>query len=454
MRFRRGRLKTAAPADPARQLGSASQATPQASPMRSRLFWRRSAAAAGIYSSAVLGFLGTVVALHIFSTHTFGLYALVLAATGFFQSFLDVTVEEALIKFGFRYTTREDWGRLRRLFTSAIAFKITGGLLAAGAIAALAPLSHAILHKTGLERPLYVAALLPIAQCVENVGGVSLILRGRYDLRGFFLFTSMALRLTAMIAAIVAAQAVSTAAVSVAGWLAYRRFPRAAATPLGAERRVILSFVLQSSIASGVTSLTTPLAILVLGRVSTTKEVAWFRASLSPQQGFAALTSPARLILLTEQTLDWERGTRDAVFAGIRRYTLAAALLAIVALPLLLVFTPDIARLLFSKKNLGAVDATRIVIIAGALRMVFGWTKSFPVSIGRPNLRIWTHGVEMLVLVPLAGIFGAAWGATGAAGAVLASSVAYCAYWAVLFFRIKREPPEAAPRPIEREAVV
>jgi O-antigen/teichoic acid export membrane protein len=433
--------------------------------MRKRLFWRRSAAAAGIYSSAVLGFLGTVVALHIFSTHTFGLYALVLATTGFFQSFLDVTVEEALIKFGFRFTTREDWGRLRRLFTSAIAFKLAGGILAAGVIAALAPLADSILHKSGLSTPLYVAALLPLAQCVENVGGVGLILRGRYDLRGFFLFTSMALRLTAIvvaaphgltatIAAIVAAQAVATTAVSVAGWLAYRRFPQATTTPLGGERKGILSFVLQSSIASGVTSLTTPVAILLLGRVSTTTEVAWFRASLSPQQGFSALTSPARLILLTEQTRDWERGTRDAVFAGIRRYTLAATLLTIVALPLLLYFTPDIARLLFSKKNLGAVDATRIVIIAGALRMIFGWTKSFPVSIGRPNLRIWTHGVETLVLVPLVGILGAEWGAAGAAGAVLASSVAYCAYWAVLFFRIKREPPEAAPLALEREAVV
>src|ERR671935_581045 len=184
-------------------------------PMRKRLFWRRSAAAAGIYSSAVLGFLGTVVALHIFSTHTFGLYALVLAAAGFFQSFLDVTVEEALIKFGFRFTTREDWGRLRRLFTSAIAFKLAGGVVAAAAIALLGP---TILHKQGLNTALYVAALLPLAQCVENVGGVGLILRGRYDIRGFFLFTSMALRLTAIavaaphgltatIAAIVAAQA-------------------------------------------------------------------------------------------------------------------------------------------------------------------------------------------------------------------------------------------------------
>ena len=49
--------------------------------MRSRLLWRRSAAAAGTYASAALGFGATVVALHVFPTETFGLYALVLATT-------------------------------------------------------------------------------------------------------------------------------------------------------------------------------------------------------------------------------------------------------------------------------------------------------------------------------------------------------------------------------------
>src|ERR671936_2188751 len=130
--------------------------------MRSRLFWRRSASAPGTYASAALGFLGTVVALHVFSTATFGRYALVLAATAFVQSLLDLTVEEALIKFGFRYTTREDWGRLRRLFESALLFKVTGGVLAAGALLALAPLSHALLHKHGLTGALEVAAIIPL----------------------------------------------------------------------------------------------------------------------------------------------------------------------------------------------------------------------------------------------------------------------------------------------------
>jgi O-antigen/teichoic acid export membrane protein len=425
--------------------------------MRSRLFWRRSAAAAGTYSSAVLGFLGTIIAAHIFSRHTFGLFAIVVSATGFFQILLDLTMEEALIKFGFRYVTREDWGRLRRLFTSAIGVKLAGGVLAAVVLFALAPAAHAIFHKTGLETPLRIAALLPLVQCTENVGGVALNLRGRYDIRGFFLCLSMALRLTAIavaaphgltatVAAIVAAQAVSTAAVDTAGWLAFRRFPQRPASRLGEDRRPIFSFVGQSSIATGVTSSTVPLATLVLARVASTVQVAWFRAALAPQQAFAVLSSPARMILLTEQTRDWERGTRSAVFAGIRRYTLAAAVAVVIALPPMLVFTPQLVRLLFSAKYNGAADATRLVIVAGAVRLVFGWTKSFPVSIGRPSLRIWTHGLEMVVLVPLAAILGSQWGATGAAGAVLASSVAYCLYWTLLYLRIRREPePVVAP---------
>jgi O-antigen/teichoic acid export membrane protein len=433
--------------------------------MRSRLFWRRSAAAAGTYASAALGFGATIVALHVFSTETFGRYALVLAATAFVQSLLDLTVEEALVRFGFRYTERGDWGRLRRLFVSAVKFKLIGGFLATGLLLALAPAANSLLDKSGLTTPLLIAAFLPLAQCTENVGGVAIILRGRYDVRAFFLFISMALRfvaiaaaashgLTTTMAAIVAAQVVATTAVSAAGWIAYRRFPQQPSVPLGAERRDILSFVAQSSAATAVISMTAPLSLLVLGRVATTRDVAFFRAAMSPQQAFAVVSAPARLILLTEQTRDWERGTRDVVFAGTRRYMLGMTAVAAAILPPLLVFTPELARLLFSAKNAGAADATRIVIVAAALRMIYGWTKSFPVSIGRPSLRIWTHGLEMLVLIPLVGVFGAEWGATGAAAAVLISSVVFCLAWTVLFVRIRREPAPAAPTGSPLEAAV
>jgi hypothetical protein len=47
---------------------------------------------------------------------------------GFFQTLLDLTVEESLTKFGFRYVAGEDWGRLRRLFRQALLLKLRGRL--------------------------------------------------------------------------------------------------------------------------------------------------------------------------------------------------------------------------------------------------------------------------------------------------------------------------------------
>ena len=155
-------------------------------------------------------------------------------------------------------------------------------------------------------------------------------------------------------------------------------------------------------------------------------------------------------MLLSEQTRDWERGESERVFAGVRRYTLLASLGSVLLLPLLLVFMSPIVRLLFESKNLGAVNAARIIVVAGAVQFVVGWSKSFAVTIGRPNLRIWTHGIETAVLLPLAVVLGWQWGASGAAVAVLASSVVFALAWGVLFARIRREPPPARP-PLEPE---
>jgi O-antigen/teichoic acid export membrane protein len=419
--------------------------------MRSRLFLRRSVTAVGMYSSALVGFLGTIVAARAFSTATLGVYTLVLAATSFFQMLLDLTVEEAVIKYGFRYQAREEWGRLRRLFNRAFAFKASGDVLAAAALVGLAFVAEPLFGSEQLRTPLLIAAALPLVQSMEGLAGAALILRGRYDVRAVFLLVSSALRLTGIVVGsryglvetvlgIVVAQVAATAAVGAAGVVALSRFPRAAPARLAEDRREIVRFVLQSSAATGVVSLRGTLAPLLLGVVTSPTQVGFFRVASSPQSGFATLSAPARMVLLTEQTRDWEHGRRDAVFRGVRRYSLGAAALMAVVLPPLLWFMPDVVRALFQAKNLGAVDAARVIAVAAALQFVFGWTKSFPVSIGRPTLRVWTHGVETLVLVPLVLALGAPYGATGAGVAVLVATAAFAAFWTLLFLRIERDP--------------
>src|SRR5207245_1403053 len=161
---------------------------------------------------------------------------------------------------------------------------------------------------------------------VESMGAAALILRSRYDIRGAFLSLSMALRLVAIVAgtqhgmrdtvfAVVAAQAVTTASISGIGFAALRRFPPAAPVPLGEDRRPVLSFVLQSSIGTGLVSLRGWIAPLVMGIVRNPTAVGYFRAGQAPQQGFASLSAPVRLILLTEQTREWEKGRSAHVFS-------------------------------------------------------------------------------------------------------------------------------------------
>jgi O-antigen/teichoic acid export membrane protein len=416
----------------------------------SQLLRRRLATALGSYGSVVLGVLASVAAARELGRHDFGLFAIVLAAASFFQVLLDLTVEEAMVKFGFRYLTAEDWGKLRRLYRRALAYKGIGALVAGAALCCLAPLAHAVFGVHGLLVPMLLAGLLPLAQAPEPVAGAALVLRERYDHRAFLLFVAMALRLTGLavgahygltetVAGLVAAQCAAAAIVGIAGIRAFRAFPHGADEELAGDRREIVRFVMQSSIATGIISLRGTLGPLLLGVVTTPAQVGYFKIGQAPMTGLAALTAPARLILLTEQTRDWERGAADTVFAGVRRFSFGAALLMVAAVPPLLWLMPDLIDLVFGKAYHPAGNPARLMLLAGALQLILSWTKSLPVSIGRPGLRIVTHGLEALVFIPLVVAFGSLWNATGAALAVVISTFAFAALWIVLVVRLRRE---------------
>ena len=423
--------------------------------MRSRLVFRRSATALGIYGSTALGVLGTIVAARILGPADFGRFALVVATVGLFQLLLDLTSEEALVKYGFRYVARADWGRFRRLFAVTIGLKTTGAAIAALVVLGTAPFAESVFSTSGLTAPLALAAALPLLYSVEGIAASALILRERYDVRAGFLFLSMAMRfvaivlatpsgVTATIAALLVTQTLTTLAIGAVGFSAYRRFPRAQTTPLGADRPEVVRFVLQSSAGTGLVSLRSFIAPVLLGIASDVRQVGYFRAAQAPQQGFAALSSPVRLILLTEQTRDWERGRPEAVFAGLRRYVIGSASLMAVAIVPFWLLMPWLVRVVLPDYT-QATDAARVILLAAAIQLVFGWSKSLPVSIGRPNLRIVAHGIETIVLVPLVIVLGREWGALGAAWAVLAATVAFALVWTVLVLRLRKEPLPRVP---------
>jgi O-antigen/teichoic acid export membrane protein len=186
----------------------------------------------------------------------------------------------------------------------------------------------------------------------------------------------------------------------------------------------------------------------VLGIVRNPTDVGLFRGAQAPLQGIAAFTAPLRLILLTEQTRDWERGNTQKIYAELRRYMIGATLLVALAIVPLELVLPWLVKLLLGEEYAPATTAIRLILVAALIQLVLGWTKSFPVSIGRPGLRVVAHGVETATLLPLLVVFGDLWGVTGAATAVLISTCAFALTWAVLLHRLtagRLRPIEPAP---------
>ena len=419
--------------------------------MRARLAWRRTVTAVGIYGAAVLGFIGTVVAARSLGPHGFGLLAIVLAAQGFFQLFLDFSVGDAVIKYGVRYVTAEDWGKLRRLLGIGLRVQALGAFAGGVAILALAPASQAVFGQSGLALPLAVSALIPLAAFPTGVSNAIMILRGRYEYHGLLTMITMTGRLAAMavgsqisvmatVVGLLVAQILSGALISTIGWAGYRRFPRAErAEPLGADARPLRRFVFSSTIGTTLESFRSVFPPLLLGMVTTPVQVAYFRAAQAPQFGFSVLSAPARIILLTEQTRDVERGEYGRVSSTLRRYMIGSAALMLVVVPPAFWLMPTLVELVFGSDYAGASDAARLILLAAAVQVVYGWTKPFPISIGRPNLRILAQLCEIAVLVPALVVLGVAWEATGAGGAVLAGVAAFALAWTVLAVRLRRE---------------
>lgn len=426
--------------------------------MRFRVLQRRAATAVGIYGSALLGILASIVAAREMRVVEFSRFALVFAITGLLQLFLDLTANEVVVKYGNRYAAQGDWGRFRRLFDVGLKLKVAGGVLGALGVVVAGLASPLIWNVPGLTEPLLIAAFIPLLQAPEGMTEAALLVHNRYDLRAGLLVWSMALRLAAValaashgvvatFVAIVVAQVVATATALTVGLVAFRRWPRAEAEPLGPDAPAIRNFAIQSTVASGLTSLRTLLPTVLVGVVAKPQEVGHFRIAQAPQTAYASLSAPARLVLLAEQTYDFEHGRADRAWRLLKRYIGTTSVLALVSVPVFWILMPWLVRVVYGARYEAATTPARLMLVVAAIQLVFGWSKSFPVSIGRPGMRTAGQLIELAVLVPLVLVLGHFYGASGAVVALIVSSSTLACFWLFGLVRLRGEPVQA-PREV------
>jgi O-antigen/teichoic acid export membrane protein len=418
--------------------------------MAARVLRRRAVTAAALYGGTGAGLLATLVAIRSLGPERFGVFTLAISVAAFLQLLLDTTIEEAVVKYGFRYVATEQWGRLRHLFRVGLVVKWAGGAVATVVILILTPFAGSVFGVEGATSAFVAAAFIPLAQAPEGIAGAAMLVGSRYDLRAIFGALGLLLRLvgvivgvqygvTGAVVGILIAQILGSTASGLAGRIVMRQHPRAGVEPLADDRGEIARFVVQSGIGTSLVSMRNTVAPLALGVVSTPTQVGYFRAAQAPITGLDALSAPVRLVMLTEQTRDVEHGMVAEAYRSVRRYMLGASIVALALAPVAWILMPWLVRVILGAEYVPATDAARILLLAACIKLVLGWTKSFPVSIGRPGLRIVAHSVEIVVFVPLVLVLGARWNSTGAAVAMLAATLAFAAAWAVLLFRLRRD---------------
>ena len=85
------------------------------------------------------------------------------------------------------------------------------------------------------------------------------------------------------------------------------------------------------------------------------------------------------------------------------------------------------------------------MLFVGALQLISGFSKTLPVALGRPNLRVVSHAIEVAVFIPLLVVFGHYWGATGGALAMLVSTAVFCVVWGWLLYSLRDALANVAP---------
>jgi hypothetical protein len=151
----------------------------------------------------------------------------------------------------------------------------------------------------------------------------------------------------------------------------------------------------------------------------------------APQSGFQTLSAPARMVLLNEQTRDWN-GAINRQCCAACRYS-SGALLIRCARTAALIFLPTLIRWIYTSAY---VDATlRVCHDCGRRAVRRRLDEVLPVTIGRPGLRS-SHGIETIVVLPLVVVLGAEW-APPAPPAMLVGMVVFAVIWVFIFLRIE-----------------
>jgi O-antigen/teichoic acid export membrane protein len=418
---------------------------------KSRAWWRRAGeTSAASWISTGFAFLGTVVAARALGAEDFGSVVLALSVASLVATFLDLTLEEAVVHHGTRALVAGDLPGLRALLRRSIGLDILVGAFVSGAIFLLAaPLAD--LASAGRLDPtlLRLAALSVLVVTADSTTSAVLLVAGRPQLRAWSAAATNLLRLVGVVVAVelggpeavVASYVVVSAAGSVlqgtlawrAAWRGWARASKIGTSPVSASK--LLRFGLHSSLTTSLSAVSASLIPVLLGRLAGPAAVGIFRVAMLPIFAADTLSGPLRLVLLPEQARLSAEGNVHLLRRAMIGYTLIGLTVGVCGAVVGWFALPWLIPFVYSSEFDDAVLPARILLIAAVCHFALAWGKSFFAAIGRPELRTVISGLFLVLTGGLLLLFGDE-GSKGAAIAFSSATVVMSVAWTAMAYRL------------------
>jgi O-antigen/teichoic acid export membrane protein len=408
---------------------------------RRRSWWLRAGqTSVATYGATALAFAATVVAARGLGAAGFGEVVLAVSTATLVAMLLDLTLEDAVVYHGFRALQAGHLGALRALIRRSLTLDFAIGVAVAAVIVSLAePLADLVSGGSLEAGTLRLAALAGLVGTMDGTSGGILLVARRPDLRARIMVVANATRLGGVLVAVqlggpdavVVAYVIGSAVAAVlqaflAWWIGWRHWS-AAGTSNGepVSSRALLSFGFHSSLSTTLFSGRDMLIPMLLGSLAGPAAVGLFRVALLPVAAVGVAGAPIRMLLLPEQTRLAASKRYRALWRSIRVHTLAGLGVGLPAAAVGWFALETIIPLLYSDEFAGAVDASRILLVAAVVHLAGGWWKTLPTAVGKPELRTLAAASSFVLTVALLAVLAG----RGSEGAALAFSLATVITW-------------------------
>ncbi|MFQ5457119.1 MAG: lipopolysaccharide biosynthesis protein [Myxococcota bacterium] len=379
------------------------------------------------------GMVFTILAARVLGPAAYGLLQLSLTVVRFIDEFMDVRVEESVLRYVAGDLVRKDFPRAQAIVILGYLTDILLTAVSVTAIFLVAPwVARVFFHlEAGQEETatllmrLYAGIL--ILKMMNGTSKTLLRVHERFRLLGFYrsmkgvgdlLFAGIGLfwGVTGVVCGFLASAAMTTILVQVFAWPLLRRLGPWRPAPLWPEVRRIGAFVFQTNLSGYLKSLNRHADMLILGYFAPPEAAGYYRIAMSFSNLLGLFAAPLGYVVFPAMSRMHAMGDPAQLRRLIRRITGAMAVYSLPAGALMALFAGPILAFTVKADFLPALPACYALLGAFVVANLTIWTRPASLAIGRPGVSTLGNGLQAavmlvaaIILVPRMQATGSAW---------------------------------------------